>query len=248
MSYPGSKNGAGVYQTLINLIPPHRIFISAFAGQCAVGRRMRRAEQLIFIDTNAQPLTVLRNEITNVSTYVTCGIAWLRHYFDLDRLDPAPPPARSSAAEYNVAVPPGVGVFCFLDPPYLHDTRHPTKLDLYGEHEMDLAQHTSLLQTILRLPCCCMITHYPCDLYNVTLAGWNHRDYINSTRGGPKTERVWFNYKPPQRLHDSRFLGDDRRERERIARRKRNWRNQLEDVDPLERQAILDELLRINGR
>ncbi len=27
MAYPGGKNGAGVYQTLINLIPPHEVYI-----------------------------------------------------------------------------------------------------------------------------------------------------------------------------------------------------------------------------
>ena len=51
-SYPGGKSGAGIYQRLINLIPPHRVFVSAFAGQCGVTRRIRPAEHTIVIDAD----------------------------------------------------------------------------------------------------------------------------------------------------------------------------------------------------
>lgn len=49
-SYPGGKSGAGVYQRLINLIPPHRVLIVPFAGHCGVVRNIRPAEHTIVID------------------------------------------------------------------------------------------------------------------------------------------------------------------------------------------------------
>ena len=52
-SYPGGKSGAGVYQRLINLIPRHRILVSAFAGKCGVTRKIKPAEHTIVIETDA---------------------------------------------------------------------------------------------------------------------------------------------------------------------------------------------------
>lgn len=51
-SYPGGKSGAGIYQRLINLIPPHRVLIIPFAGHCGVVRNIRPAEHTIVIDQN----------------------------------------------------------------------------------------------------------------------------------------------------------------------------------------------------
>ncbi len=51
-SYPGGKSGAGIYQRLINLIPPHRVLIVPFAGHCGVVRHIRPAEHTIVIDQN----------------------------------------------------------------------------------------------------------------------------------------------------------------------------------------------------
>lgn len=49
-SYPGGKSGAGIYQRLINLIPPHRVLIVPFAGHCGIVRNIRPAEHTIVID------------------------------------------------------------------------------------------------------------------------------------------------------------------------------------------------------
>jgi len=49
-SYPGGKSGAGIYQRLINLIPPHRQLIVPFAGHCGVVRNIRPAEHTVVID------------------------------------------------------------------------------------------------------------------------------------------------------------------------------------------------------
>lgn len=51
-SYPGGKSGAGIYQRLINLIPRHRILITAFAGQCGVTRNITAAAHTIVIDAD----------------------------------------------------------------------------------------------------------------------------------------------------------------------------------------------------
>ena len=41
MTYPGGKRGAGVYQTIINLMPPHDVYIEPFWGGGAIKRQKR---------------------------------------------------------------------------------------------------------------------------------------------------------------------------------------------------------------
>ena len=53
-SYPGGKNA--VYRTLINRIPPHRVFIEAFLGSGALMRHKRAADVNIGIDVD--PLVI----------------------------------------------------------------------------------------------------------------------------------------------------------------------------------------------
>ena len=51
-NYPGAKNGSGVYQNIINLIPPHDIYIDAFLGTAAILRKKKLAKYSICLDRN----------------------------------------------------------------------------------------------------------------------------------------------------------------------------------------------------
>src|SRR3954451_2058388 len=50
MAWPGGKDGSGVVQRLINQIPPHDVFVSAFLGDCAILRKKLPAKLSIGID------------------------------------------------------------------------------------------------------------------------------------------------------------------------------------------------------
>jgi DNA adenine methylase len=50
MGYPGGKNGSGVYQAIINQMPPHRVYVEPFLGGGAIMRLKRPAEMNIGID------------------------------------------------------------------------------------------------------------------------------------------------------------------------------------------------------
>ena len=88
----------------------------------------------------------------------------------------------------------------YLDPPYLHATR--STLYEYGEQEMSGQQHVELLQLLLTLKGKVMLSGYPSQLYDRTLAGWEIVDFDlpNNSSFGPNkdrmTERIWCNFKP----------------------------------------------------
>ena len=56
--------------------------------------------------------------------------------------------------------------------------------------------------------------------------------------GGVATEHLWMNYPEPVALHDTRYLGDSFRERERIKRKRERWLTRLEKIDATERYAM----------
>ena len=49
-TYPGGKGGAGVYQTIINMIPPHDTYIETHLGSGAIMRYKKPAFRNFGID------------------------------------------------------------------------------------------------------------------------------------------------------------------------------------------------------
>jgi len=242
MTYAGGKNGHGTVQTLINLIPPHDEYIAPFAGFDAVARLKRPARRNVLIDLDRVALERLWDAI-GVTTrgfefHLADGIGWLRSRFNLDRIDQRPSPRRSPATPWTAAAATDQ-TFVLVDPPY----RLATRTKRLYRHELEEAGHVRLLETVIDLPCPCLVCCYAADIvYETTLSarGWQRVDYWNATRGGPRKESAWMNYPSPVVLHDSSFVGANKRQRERIRRRARNFAAALKRLPVLERQAILD--------
>jgi DNA adenine methylase len=87
---------------------------------------------------------------------------------------------------------------CFYcDPPYLHETRATTKAYHY---EMSEADHQALLAVLVRCKGKVMLSGYPSELYDRTLASWKRHtfDMPNHAAGGDaknrETEVLWCNF------------------------------------------------------
>ena len=59
MAYAGGKGGPGVYQKIINLMPPHEVYIEPFVGGGAIMRLKRPARLNIGLDLSGQALKLL---------------------------------------------------------------------------------------------------------------------------------------------------------------------------------------------
>jgi site-specific DNA-adenine methylase len=216
MRYPGGKNLNGVYQRLINQIPPHRVYIETHLGSGAIMRHKRPAETNIGIDIDEGVL-----QTWNGSPDVQL--------------------VRADAAAFLAGYPFEGDEFIYADPPYLAATRASDRSP-YRNDYTDV-QHLELLDMLLRLPCRVMVSGYWSDVYARRLASWRTLSFGVRTRSGESAkEWVWMNYPEPDELHDYHFLGDTFRERERIRRRIERWQLRLERLPPLERRALIAAL------
>lgn len=224
--YPGGKEGAGVYQTIINQIPPHQTYIEGFAGGAAILRLKRPAEVSVAIDADAAAVEQLSSlDLEGQMMRVVHGSAldFLRDYSWTGR------------------------EFVYLDPPYLMSTRMSGR-EIYA-HEMHTdAQHLDLLSLIRTIPAAVMISGYWSALYQQHLCDWRTVTFQTTTRGGrPATEWLWCNYPEPTVLHDWRYIGRDYRERERIKRKIARHTARLSAMPLLERQALMAALEQVGS-
>ena len=217
MSYPGGKGASGVVQQIISQIPPHRVFISPFFGHCRVTMSMRPSDVTIGLDADVRVVRYWESQGMGAVVQYGDALQFLRSYsFVGDE-------------------------FVYCDPPYLFDVRS-SRSPIYTAEFGDAGQHAALLALLKTLPCKVAISGYWSSLYESTLAGWRSINYPTTTRGKSRIEWLWMNYPEPKELHDYRYIGGNYRERERIAKVKRNLLGKLKRLPTLERYAMLSAL------
>lgn len=227
---------------MINLIPRHRILISAFAGHCGIVRNIKPAEQTIVIDADAEVCEWWQSwsrtkQGRHLEVHHCDSIEWIRHRFGLTKYSAAK--STGTAGTLNSASPADAFIFC--DPPYVISERSTGKI---YQHELCDDDHRRLIRTLTQIDAtsaAVMLCGYQSPIY-ASLEPWRSIDHRVPTRGGLQDERIWMNYAAPKALHDYRYLGTSRRERERIRRRQINWLSQLNAMCDRERAAMLDVL------
>lgn len=220
-TYPGGKGADGTYQTLINQIPPHNVFISGFLGNCAVTRFKRLACTNIGVDLDTKVIDQWKAQGANkdIDLFNMPFIDYWRLYgFHFNFQD----------------------CFVFLDPPYPMAARKSQ--DKLYDFEMTDADHEQLLSSILAMGCKVMICTYDNPLYLKYLRGWRKMNYQSKTRHGVVTETIYMNYEPEGRLHDYRYIGSDFTDRQRIKRKVQRHVDKLKRLPETERNAILQAL------
>lgn len=218
MPYTGGKSQSGLYQRIINLIPPHRVYIEPFLGSGAIMRLKRPARRSIGLDLGGPPELALP---PGAEFLRADGIGFLESF-------------------------PWTGEeFVYADPPYLPSTRGGRR---HYRFEMTESDHVRLLRVLQAIPSKVLLSGYPSELYYNALSGWPREEFQVMTRGHTlATEVLWFNYPRPAALHDLRYVGRDSRERWRIEKRRRRWRARLQRMPVLERATLFAALLDVMG-
>ena len=233
MTYPGGKEGAGTLQRIINAIPPHDVYIEPFAGGAAIYRHKLPAMRSYLLDLDAAALAAIPADAEHTQKLCGDAITWLSLYFRThsDDLEIGRKPIDSQAVRHDA-----LRHFVFVDPPYPEET---LASGCRYAHDLSPEQHARLLDVLDDLPAAVALTTYDTPQYSDRLKHWNKVTYQTSTRGGLRAETLYTNYRPADRPHDLRFWGRDKREREKLSRRRRNMVNKLRRLPPVERLQLL---------
>lgn len=212
MRYPGGKGKT--YHHVINLMPPHRVYIETHLGGGAVMRHKRPATRNIGIDLDEQVISAWEAQ-GSYTVELVCGRAEdfiARYEFQGDEL-------------------------VYADPPYHPETRRQAKV---YRCDYGVEDHERLLAMLKELPCKVIVSGYAHDLYDDLLCGWRTHAFRAKTHAGMRDETLWFNFERPHTLHDSRFLGDTYRERQTTKRRLQRLQEKVSRMAPVER-AVFSE-------
>ena len=212
--YPGGKGRS--YRHIINLMPPHALYVETHLGGGAIMRRKRPAERSIGIDLDDRVLERWRRKALP-------GITVVRG----DAVDVLPG-LRLSEAD-----------LVYSDPPYVRSSRRTHRIYRHDYRDED---HERLLSTLMALPCRVIVSGYANDLYTSWLGSWFRTDYPALTHNGIVTESAWTNFEPGPVLHDYAYVGGTFREREQVRRRVRNLARRIAGLRDVEINAALARL------
>jgi site-specific DNA-adenine methylase len=214
MRYPGGKFRC--FQRLINLIPPHRVYIETHLGGGAVLRNKTPAEYSIGIDRDPEVIRAF------------CGLFGSNFQFSV------------RSAEDFIRGYRFIGdEFIYADPPYFpasrRSPRSPYRFDYTAE------DHVNFLTLVRSVSCSVMISGYDSAVYARELKGWHRLTFTGTSHKGKRQEVVWLNYLP-NALHDIRFLGDTFRQRQTIKRKRARWVARFRNEPTCVQQAVLADL------
>jgi hypothetical protein len=216
--YFGSKAAPGLYQNIIAMMPPHDTYIETHLGGGAVMQNKPPAQNNIAIDIDPKPLKSFDCGYI-VEKVNDCAHRYLRGY-------------DFSGSEL---------VYC--DPPYLIETRSSKRR---YRHDYTMQDHLDLLDLLKSLPCQVILSGYPSALYDGILEDWNSVELQAMTWGGPRTEKLWYNY-TIDRVHWITYAGRNFTDRQRIKRKVERWTKKYEALPRAERLAILASMMAVDA-
>lgn len=215
MHYPGGKGKT--YQHIINLMPPHEVYVETHLGGGAVLRNKKPSTKTIAIDLDARVVESWRSSPNGDGIDLFC----------------------MRAEEFLQSYSFTGGELLYVDPPYHPSTRRQARV---YKHDYSHEDHERLLGILVRLPCRVILSGYANPLYEQMLAGWRTQTFRAKTHTDLRVETVWLNYEPPAQLHDCRFLGADFRERLAVKRRLQRLQSKFRSMDRIERSAFIEWL------
>lgn len=241
MRFVGSKGNSGLWQRIISEMPPHDVYVEPFLGTGLIMRKKKPARASIGIDVDpaAPALTSCIDELSPSVRWGSQGNPASGYtYLCADALQQLTTLKPSMSASWLV----------YCDPPYLASVRVDAGRRYY-RHEFDTEdQHRELISLLMTLPARVILSGYRSGLYDELLTTWRSVTVPTVTRGGGRSfETFWMNYPEPFAFHDTRYLGRDYRERERIKRKKNRWKKNLAAMSRIDRAAVLDAIGELAG-
>lgn len=219
-NYTGNKQVHGLWQWIINRIPPYKIYYELFAGSAAIARNLPPMDPKVIVDYNAGIIDALMNCITRLSNAkIICA------------------DALQILSTVRAGTKSPTDAFVYMDPPYMFSCRLQNRR--YYKNEMTDSQHRQLLSRVRTVKFNCMISHPENKMYDKALKGWTKEKYKVSYHGTPVWECIYYNYPRPEVLHTYDFVGSDCWDRQRVKRKIERLARKLAELPALERNAVI---------
>ena len=219
-AYLGSKATAGLCQPIIGMMPRHDVFIELHLGSGAIMKRKPPALLNIGIDLDAQAIEDFSCDYP-VELIHGCCHEFLKTY-------------RFDGAE-----------LVYADPPYLKSTRKAPERYRY-RYDYEEQDHVELLEILIALPCQVMVSGYRSELYDQMLTDWHRLEVQVMNQAGVVTEVVWYNFQV-DRLHWSRWAGENFTDRQRIKRKAVRWARRYRQMKHAERLAVVGAIMAVEA-
>ena len=203
--YFGGKGGSGVYQQIINIIPPHDTLVVPFLGHCGITRNIKPCSNWYLNDIDRDVVD-----------------EWINHYEEFWE-DNYAPNTTFLKNDFRAVLKINMdrkGVVHYLDSPYRHDDRKSRHRYNYEMTDKDHIEMLELAKGFYHSNI--IISTYDNKLYRDHLKGWNTIKFKANTRRGMAIETAFFNYEPPIELHDYSYFGKDYRDREQKKRKRKS--------------------------
>ena len=244
LSYFGGKGSDGTFQTIINQIPKHDLFIETHAGLARITEHLDNINGITILNDISShtckmleakfkeriiPSSLLFDLISPEcikEKFVAChGKVIIENMDAIDLLEKYKP-----LLEVMKTV-------IFSDPPYPLDSRKSNR-ERY-EFEMTDSQHYELIHYLKKVSCFIIICTYPNMIYETEFSSWRNIHYYSNTRKGMALEYLFLNFDTPWYLQTIKFYGKDFRERERYKKIKKNLESKLKSIP----KPILNHIL-----
>lgn len=216
MSYFGGKGGSGAFQKIIAMMPRHDTYIEMFLGSGVILGNKPAARTSIALDKSAAAIGNFNYEVPNLELINACSIEFI--------------------ADFSYG---GRDVFIYADPPYLLETRSST---VRYDYEISDQDHKRMLDILKSAPAKVLISGYPSKLYDIELEGWKTTTYQSMTRGGIRTEQLWWNYNEAD-AYSHAYAGKNFTHRQQVKRKAERWAKKFRLLSQAEQIAILNRLL-----
>ncbi len=214
------KVTAGLFHSIINLMPPHKHYFELCLGSGQIARLKKPAYTNIGVEIDLKTILKYQNSYPpGMAVKNDCVINWLNTNKDLLN---------------------SIDDLIYVDPPYRLGSRRSGK-PIY-KYEMTDDDHRKFLTLITSLKCNVIISHYPDPMYDEYLKGWNVKKCNVSTHQGAAVEAIYYNFKTPVILHEYTYIGDNKTERQRIKRKLSRLQKKLEELPEVETNAIISFL------
>ena len=227
-TYFGGKGSSGVYQTIINTIRPHDLFVEPYGGNYTISRQLNN-KALKWVNDLAEK-TYSMYPVEHPGNWIFTNMDALKQMqLILCQLTPIFDKFRK---------------VIYLDPPYPLSSRKQ-QAEVY-DIELTDQDHIALLNFVIsqQKKADFIISTYPNEIYSAMLADWWKIEYDGCDRHGKTTEWLFLNYDPKAiiELHDISYYGCSYTERQRIKRSTKNTIDKIMRIDPIIQNHIIREL------